>query len=250
MLTKETIEIQHELANYCKSGHLTEIKGAKQDRLHNYRRLIYNINDDAIESAYPIARSFLEESQWKEMLDTFILEHKCQHPQIMHMPGEFIDFVSQKNYAEKFQLPWLIDLLNFEWVEVIIHTMKDQSIGDYTENGDFKTQPLIFSPYFQLIELEYPIHKLRTTDINNEKGNYFMLVYRQENGTVQYLELNQLTHFIIHEMKENSSSLLESIEPILIKTQPEIRANFIQNAHSFLKNLTQLGIVLGIKMAE
>lgn len=247
MLTRETIEIQHELANYCKSGQLKPIVGAKQDRLHNYRRLIYNIIDDAIESAYPIVRSFLDESQWNEMIDAFVLEHKCQHPQIMYMPGELIDFAKLKNYSTKFELPWLIDLLNFEWVEVIVHTMKDQTIGDFKSDGDFKNQPLAFSPYFQLLELEYPIHKLRTRDINTEKGNYFMLVYRQENGTVQYLELNQLTYFIVQEMNENSCSLLEAINPILIQTQPDIRENFIQNALSFIENLRGLGIVLGTK---
>ena len=247
MLTKETTAIQHELADYCKSGQLTEITGAKQDRLHNYRRLIYNIIDDAIESAYPIVRSFMDESQWNEMIDAFVLEHKCQHPQIMHMPGELIEFAKIKDYSSKFELPWLIDLLQFEWVEVVVHTMKDQAIAEFKLEGDFKTQALVFSPYFQLIELEYPIHKLRTRDISSEKGNYFMLVYRQENGTVQYLELNQLTYFIVAEMNENSCSLLEAIEPILNQTQPEIRENFIQHAGSFIRNLRELGIVLGTK---
>lgn len=246
MLTKDTEEIQHSLADYCKSGELKEIQGAKTDRLHNYRRLIYNIIDDAIESAYPIAKSFINESHWREMIDAFILEHKCQHPQIMRMPGEFIDFVESKEYAEKFNLPFLSDLLQFEWVEVIVHTMKDVAIPAFNLKGDYSASQLVFSPYFELLQLEYPIHQLRKTDLDSAKGNYFMLVYRQENGTVQYLELNQLTYFIVAQMTEENCSLIAAIEPFVKDLDEETKTNFTLNAQQFLINLQELDIVKGI----
>lgn len=248
MLTKETQEIQSALADYCKSGELQEIQGAKTDRLHNYRRLIYNIIDDAVESAYPIAKSFINEVHWKIMIDAFISEHKCQHPQIMKMPGEFIDFVEKKEYAKEYNLPFLSDLLNFEWAEVIVHTMKDEKIPAYVEQGDYVNKSLIFSPYLELLQLEYPIHELRKKDLESSKGEYYILVYRQEIGTVQYLELNQLTHYIVSEMKENKLSLKDTLNPLVENLDSETRNNFIKNAEQFLIHLHSLEVVKGIKV--
>lgn len=246
MLTKDTEHIQHSLADYCKSGELIEIQGAKTDRLHNYRRLIYNIIDDAIESAYPIAKSYINEVHWETMIDEFILEHKCQHPQIMRMPGEFIDFIEEKGYSKKYNLPFLSDLLNFEWVEVIVHTMKDVKIQEFNTKGDFSNSRLVFSPYIELLQLEYPIHQLRKTDIESAKGNYFILVYRQENGTVQYLELNQLTFFIVSTMTEDNCSLKDAIEPFTNDLEAETKNNFILNAQQFLINLQEIDVVKGV----
>ncbi len=248
MLTKETQEIQNSLADYCKSGELQEIQGAKTDRLHNYRRLIYNIIDDAIESAYPIAKSFINEDHWKIMIDAFILEHKCQHPQIMKMPGEFIDFVEKKGYAEEYKLPFFSDLLNFEWAEVLVHTMKDEKISAYMEQGDYVNKSLVFSPYLHLLQLEYPIHELRKKDLESSKGDYFILVYRQEIGTVQYLELNQLTYYIISEMTDNNTNLIDTLQPLVQSVDDETRNNFILNAEQFLIHLHSLDVVKGIKI--
>jgi len=245
MLTKETQTVQHQMATYCKTGEATQILGAKQDRLHNYRRLIYNIIDDAIENAYPIARNIIPSEQWQEMVDTFIAEHKCQHPQIMHMPGEFIEFTEKHRYAEKFNIPFLHDLLHFEWAEVEVHTMKDQVIPDFLEDGNFLTEQLIFSPYIQIIELEYPIHRLKTASMEDEKGEYYLLVYRQESGTVQYVELNQLTAYLLHSILQNECTLNEVISPLIENTDENTASNFTANALQFLENLVNMGILKG-----
>lgn len=245
MLTKETKAVQYQMATYCKTGEATEIMGAKQDRLHNYRRLIYNIIDDAIENAYPIARNIIPSEQWQEMVDTFIAEHKCQHPQIMHMPGEFIAFTDEFNYAEKFNIPFLHDLLHFEWVEVLVHTMKDQVIPDFNEDGNLLTEQLIFSPYFQMIELEYPIHRLRSTSMEDAKGLYYILVYRQESGTVQYVELNQLTAYLLNSILENECTLKKAILPLIENADETTTNNFTANALQFMENLVSMGILKG-----
>lgn len=246
MLKPETKQIQENLGDYCKLNHNEDIKGAKKDRLHHYRRLIYNIIDDALENAYPITRKQLNDSQWKQIVDEFVQEHPCQNPQLYLMPGELIEFAQKKDYATKFNLPFLIDMLNFEWVEVEVHSMKNEKLDSYVNEGDYLNDKLYFIPYFQLISLEYPIHRLKEIDIKNFKDVYFLLVYRQPNGTVQYTELNNLTTQIIHELYANDKSLLEALTPIIIGKVDEVRSSVINQSLDFIYKLKKLGVILGI----
>lgn len=84
-LKAETKELQSKLANYCKTGEMVELKGAKQDRLHHYRRLTYNILKESISTAYPIAKKTLTEDEWKEIIDSYYKEHNMQSPQILSL---------------------------------------------------------------------------------------------------------------------------------------------------------------------
>lgn len=248
MLKTETKIIQHQLADYCKSNHSEEILGVKKDRLHHYKRLIYNIIDDAIESAYPIARSILSDEQWTEMIDAFVSEHQCHHPQLFRMPEELIDFVQLKNFDEKFNLPHLVDTLHFEWAEVEIHSMQDQDLPIVNITGNFLNSIIIFSPYCQLLSLAYPIHKLNSVDIINAKGEYFMLVYREENGTVQYLELTALTHFLISNLSEENTTLIELLAPLLKDKDETEKQEWYSQGISFLNELQSIGVVQGTKI--
>lgn len=246
MLKQETKQIQEDLGNFCKLNHNDDIKGAKKDRLHHYRRLIYNIIDDALENAYPITRKQLNDIQWKQVVDEFVKEHPCQNPQLYLMPGELIEFAIKKDYATQFNIPYLIDMLNFEWVEVIVHAMKDEELANYHPEGDFLNDTLYFTPYFQLISLHYPIHKLKEADIENHEGAYFLLVYRQPNGTVQYTELNNVTAHIINDLYVNSKTLLEALTPIIMGKDEEVKSSIINQSLGFINQLKTLGVVLGI----
>ena len=245
MLNKETETIQHQLADYCKSNQNEEIPGIKKDRLHHYRRLIYNIIDDAIESAYPITRSILSDEQWKEIIDAFITDHKCHHPQLFRMPGEIIEFVKLKQFDKKFNIPYLIDTLNFEWVEVEIHSMQDVKIPEIKITNDLLNSVLYFSPYFQLLNLSYPIHKLKDVDITDYKGEYFILVYREDNGTVQYVELTVLTHYLLSKLSTERTSLKSLLNPIFEELGNINKDEWHEKGVAFLKEMYSIGIVKG-----
>lgn len=242
MLKNETENIQHLLADHCKSKSDLPIPGAKQDRLHHYKRLIYNIIDDAIESAYPIARSILTDEQWKEMIDAFVTEHNCQHPQLFRMPEEVIEFAIEKDYATKFNLPHLIDVLQFEWAEVEIHSMKDEEISEIKPVNDLLNSALQFSPYCQLLALQYPVHQINKIDVINAKEEYFFLVYREENGTVQYLQLSALTHYLLVQLSSGESTLKSALDHVV--SEQENQTELYAQGISFLNEMQSIKVLL------
>jgi hypothetical protein len=81
-LLPETHTVQSQLAKYCRDGVAVQLEGALSDRLPQYRRLVYNIIQDNIESAYPIAFKYLPTEVWEELVYDFFSIHECQSLEI------------------------------------------------------------------------------------------------------------------------------------------------------------------------
>lgn len=245
MLTKETKEIQQQVASYCRSGENSEIKGITPNRLHHYHRLIHSILKDALESAYPIAFHFLDSATWNELVKAFIEKHNCQHPQLFLMPGEFIEFIEKEEIDTEKEYPFLLDLLRFEWLEVIVHTQKDEIIPNLAPAANLLENRLFFTPYLSLLQTDYPVHKLNEIDIAQFPGSYFYLVYREENGTVQYLELNSFSFSLLQETRNQSISVNQLLKPLFEEADFETQQVLKEQTYTFLQNLLDLGLILG-----
>lgn len=245
MLTQETIEIQKHLASYCKNTASDALPGITPGRLQHYKRLIYNILEDALSSAYPITRDQLSDEEWELMINEFHEEHTCAHPQIFRMPEELIDFADEKKYTERFNKPWLIDLLLFEWAEIEVHTMEDVTVVPAPTSIDFLYSPLLFNPYLMAVRLSYPVHEIKKEDISSRNGAFFYLIYRQPSGTVQYMNVNALSFSIVSALMEQDYSLSELLEAHLLGREQNEVEQVSQQAVAFLNQLADLGIVWG-----
>ncbi|MES2798967.1 MAG: putative DNA-binding domain-containing protein [Bacteroidota bacterium] len=246
-LTAETIKIQESLVEYCRSNFEGEIPGIRKDRLPNYRRLIHTIYWEALSDAYPIAKSLLPSDQWDELVDDFISNHRNPEPQLYKMPKGLIEFVEHKEYARIFQVPYLVDLLSFEWFEIEVHSMKDQATVLFNPDGNFMDNQIVFNPYQRIVQLEYPIHQLKTNDISLLKGTYFYNVYRQENGTVQYMEMNAFTANLLQQLIIHctSYSVYEILATLLFEMDINMKANITDEVHKFCALLKEKGLILG-----
>lgn len=250
MLNQDTKYIQKNVAEYCLGGNLTDIPAVRPKRLAQYKRLINSIMTDALESSYPITRNQLTDENWELMVHEFITEHKCQNPQLFLMPGELIEFAIQKNYMEKFEVYYLIDLLKFEWVEVEIHSAEDVEFENYKIQEDIFNNPIYFTPYTQILHLNYPVHALKEVDIAQLEGDYFYMIYRQPSGTVQYIQLTALTTQIAFTLMESDYSFKELMYEMLKNEKQEIKEQVFSQAGSFIEKLRDLGIILGVRGEE
>lgn len=245
MLAKETYITQSNLAAYCKDGKLRPIEGIREERLHHYRRLVYNITADALESAYPIANNILQDDQWRQILNEFIAEHKAQHAQLYLMPGELIDFAIKKKYADRFDIPFLIDLLKFEWAEVLVHSMTDIEDLETLPIDDLLNNNLKVTPYHSLLVLEFPIQLLNSEDIYDIKEKSYNLVHRENTGTVHYTILNELTYHLIKEFSSTANSLIEILSPLVANMEVTKKQSLLNGAIQFVQKLIDKEIIIG-----
>lgn len=246
LLKQDTKVQQARLADYCRTGLEPDLIDIKKDNLYQYRRLVFNIASDTLETAYPITYSFLPSEVWEKLVYNYFAEHKCQTTQVWRMPLEFYDYCKEKNIQEELKIPFLNDLLYFEWLELDVHTMKDIAYPKTKEIGSWLTDVIALNPEHKLIQLNYPVHTTAPTEgLEEKKDNYFLLIYREkETGNVQFIDLSMLYVFII----ENITNGLQ-LSTILQEANTLLQINDIElltkHALTFLEDLKQREFVLG-----
>ena len=239
-LSRHTIDAQIKLADYCRTGEETEISGVRKEKLHHYRRLVYNITYDNLSNAFPIAKKVLSKENWNLLIEDFIKLHKSETPKIWMLPFEFYKFIRDNTYAEKLNSPWLNNLLYFEWMEIEVYTMEDVDLEtDFRKEGDLIENRILFNPEFRLIQLEYPVHIYPIKNIEEKKGNYYILMVREpKTGKVLFFNLSILHVWIIQQIIEGQivSDVIENAQQIFKISYKQELVNHIRNFLSDLLN--------------
>lgn len=250
MLKDSTYKAYSGLAKYCRTGNLDDAKNldVRQDRIHHYRRLVFNITNGTLKQAFPIAFKLLSNEQWEELVNDFFENHDAQEYRVWMMPKEFYTFVKESNYSDKFKIPFLDDLLLFEWIEIEVHTMPDEVFPIYKEDGNIWTDQLILNPEYRLLQLQYPVYNKKTLTITEEDlGHYFLFAYREfKNKSVQFMNLSVLYAYILEQIEENFS-LKEIIESFCNLTQTEEAILDKTEIEDFIEKLKSKKIILGFK---
>ena len=245
-LKPETKDIQSRLAAYCVGQESPEnIPGIRTDRVGHYKRLINNIIEDSLTSAYPIAADDLGDNKWQSIVDRFIKEAKPSNPQLWKMPYDLIPFAEESNLVEELDRPYFLDLLKFEWVEIAVHTMADIPFNLFKSYGNTLDAKIVVNPHFEHLALSYPVYKLKGKALNDHEGQYHIVVFRDEDsGVVEFLELSPfLIHFLFH-CQENILAT-EALDISLNAFGVERSESIENQAISFIKNMIDKGLIFG-----
>jgi uncharacterized protein len=207
-LREETIAIQERLGEYCRTGVEPELPGITPGRIHHYRRLVSKVVKDTLHTAFPISVAALEKDQWDLLVEDFFSHGIPQTPQVWKLPFEFYRYHAEQETGRKTGLPFLDDLLYFEWMEIEVHTMPDRPNPDFINEGDLLLDRLAFNPEHEIVQLHYPVHTHPVREARELEGEYFALLYRvPESGNVQFLSLSALNVYIIRRLQEEKVPL-------------------------------------------
>ncbi len=245
-LLKETYNIQESLGNYCKTGIEEDIPGITKNRVHHYRRLVYNAVRNTLEQAYPISLQVLGEEEFGKMIHDFFSNHNCKTPQIWKLPEEFYEYALKENFNEKYQHPWMHDMLLFEWIEIEVHTMPDITPPEYGIIKDILSERLIINSEYRLIKLEYPVHSKTVEQLLSNKGDYFVLISRDPvEGKVLFFNLSILHTWIFERIASGEKTVRSLFKEINEIFGVESETVLAQNLNAFLKDLHEKGVILG-----
>ncbi|MCB0480526.1 MAG: putative DNA-binding domain-containing protein [Flavobacteriales bacterium] len=245
-LNPETHRIQSQLAEYCKTGKTQEIKGALPDRLHNYRRLVFNVIFDIMTNAYPITRNLFGD-RWKEFLQRFFIEHKCQHYQVWKLPEELLIWVKNADISEKTEFPFLTQLLEFEWAEIVVYNGADQEIPKTINHGNWRLDDLVFNPYYYLINLSYPIHKMPLRDAQKEIGNYCVILLRDlKKLNVKVLEFPLFFGTLMGQLNSSKNLHLAALDTCAM-LQLELTPEIEDQISKWINQMIEKGFILGYR---
>lgn len=186
-----TYELQAGLANYCRTGDITKVNGANNERVKHYRRLVFNVVLDSLSSAYPLTRQLIGQKNWDQLVDDFFSEHNCQSPSIWTMPKELYEYVVDSKHPFAYTYFVLEELLLFEWLEIQVYMQEDIPCS-FLQRGDINENKLIINPESTLVHFNYPVHLKSAGDIlQSDKSDYFCSIHRHpESGKVIFTNLS------------------------------------------------------------
>lgn len=247
LLKNDTYVAQAKLASYCRTGIETKITRALTGRLPQYRRLVYNIIKDTLATTYPIACKYIDKNIWEKICHDFFSNHSCSHPQVWRMPKEFLEYCKEKQVAEQYALPYLNDLLYFEWLEAEMYMMEDMPYPSYRSSGNWLQNRLALNPEYELFKLDYPVHLVNPIVANNKKGAYFVLLFREkESGRIQFVNLSALYAFLIENIAVREKTLEQVLTDILYVFGINDLELLQKETLRFLTELHHKGFILGV----
>lgn len=239
-LTAYTLAQQNKLAEYCRTGILPAELDVREDRVKQYRRLVFNVILDTLSSAYPISRTFLKPEKWHDLITDFFSNYPNQATQIWRMPYGLFDYLN--NYENKWSepYPFLAELIYFEWLEIELY-----SEDDIPARTDLSQDQIILNPHLRLLNLTFPFFKTSVKEAIEQPGQFFVLLYRNlTNFKVEFMEVSPLVYETINRLEDYDFHLLEALKYAAAQFNV-FDESLIQQQHQLLElNLTKKGVIL------
>jgi hypothetical protein len=248
-LYNKTKDFQSMLADYCRTGSLPVTLGVNADRVHHYRRMVYNIVDDSLRSAYPLTCNLLEEEEWDALIDEFFTKHPCQSPQVWYMPKELYYYILEVAHPLTEKYPFLGELLWFEWLEVEMYMQEDKNAA-FTAEGGLEDGRLVLNPEHHVEHFYYPVHLKNARQIKEEDfGSHYLVLHRvPDTGKVEFMQLSPAFVRMIELLNEEPLSVAELLDKIATEFDVALSKEIIESTVDFMQVALDKRLILGYKV--
>ena len=218
-------------------------------RMNSYRELFYNNVESFMASSFPVLRKIMDDTRWHSLIRDYFSRHKASTPLFPEMPREFLHYLQNEHEHQDNDPPFLLELAHYEWVELAL-TLADEEIDlkQLSCNGDLLAQHPVLSSLAWPLQYRYPVHQIGP-DYQPEQpadSPTFIIVYRNQNNEIGFLEINPVTARLLQLLTENPTrsgrSVLEQIAKEINHTDPEV---VVQGGLTILQDLQARDIILG-----
>lgn len=194
---------QLQMARYLRNPDNEPAPDVEPRRLKIYQDLIYNNIEGFISGGFPVLRSLYTDDDWHALVRTFIDGHRCHTPYFLEISQEFLKFLMQDFSPRDCDPPFIAELAHYEWVELALDVSEQELAGPCT------TDPLTGIPSLSelawVLSYQYPVHKIGP-NFRPEQADEptFLVVYRNRDDRVKFIELNAATARLLELVRENS----------------------------------------------
>ena len=218
-------------------------------RMAIYRNLFYNNIEGFVSGGFPVLRKLYEDAEWHRMVRDFFANHRSHTPFFVEIAQEFLHYLQDERIPQPEDPPFLTELAHYEWVELALSVSDESPDWEIIDaKGDPMSGRPALSPLAWLLSYQYPVHKIGPEFIPDTAGDQptYLMVYRDAQDEVGFMELNPVTARLIALIQENpqqtGEQLLNSIAEALRHPNPEL---VIEGGRQIFLQLKNTDIVLG-----
>ena len=171
----------------------------------------------------------------------------------MEISREFLAYLEQERGEHEDDFPFLRELAHYEWVELALSIAETEPAQIDDPDGDLLEGRPVLSSLAWPLSYRYPVHRISNSfrpDTPAEQPVYLM-VYRDSNDEVNFLELNAISARLFSLLQDNASltgrAALDRVAAELNHPKPEV---VIEGGRQILEAWRQRDIVLGTSVPD
>ncbi len=213
-----------------------------------YRELIFFTIQSALLNYYPLTYALLGEEKWQELIQDFFSAYPCGDPQFWKMPKGLAEYAEKSGWGERVQIPFLADLLHFEWLEIEVCMMEDHLIPILNLDGDVLEDIPYLNPDHCIITYSYPIFQQLSLDKPLKKGQYPLFGFRHPDSLdAHFFSVSHFFRTLIEIIAQCNQSGRDAIKMAATQCSVIIDERVFQSGRKFLEDLVTKRAVLGFK---
>ena len=216
-------------------------------RMAIYRELFYNNVSELLAVNFPVLHKILADDHWHSLVRDFFARHRCRTPHFPEIAQEFLRYLQGERGEVQRDPPFLLELTHYEWVELAL--MIDPDDGDTPAadpNGDLLARPPVVSPLAWNLTYRWPVHRIGPEFLPEEPEETHLVVYRDREDQVLFLEINPITQRLLELLKENPATTgLQAVSRIAEELSHPDPRQVIEAGRLLLLDLRERNIILG-----
>jgi hypothetical protein len=210
-------QYQHQFVDYLRNPLRHKVLPESLPQRSNiYAKLLYSKIEGSLDTCFPISCQLLGATRWKQLIQTFIRDHRCKSPLYREIPDEFVDYLM--NEQTQLKLPgFIVELAHYEWMELVLETEKPSNSTEFFPvQGELLTVIPALNPVLHLLHYHYPVQNITASDPYWKNWDTRIEPYPQEviilaglrdnDDKVHFIQLNAVTTRLIELIQEGFST--------------------------------------------
>lgn len=228
-------------------------EGIEARRMKVYQDLFYNNIEGFCSNGFPVLHSLTSDEKWQRMVRGFFTDYRAESPYFIEIAKEFLTYLSEHREPESDDLPFMLELAHWEWMEVATVSAKENILAiAHDRNGVLMNEPVVVSPLAHSLVYEYPVHRIGQSYIPQESPvtPTFLLISRNRKHELDFMEANSMTYrlleiFIEHLQQDQQITGKEALEQLIVETQFPNPEQLLNGGQQILTSLLERDIILG-----
>jgi len=224
-------------------------EGIEDRRMAIYRELFFNNIRSFLSSNFPVLRSLYDTDGWQALCRDFYRDFRSQTPLFPEIPREFLRYLREQRQDHPFDPPFMLELAHYEWVELALSLDEAGSTAIQADaDGDLLNGIPFLSPLAWSLSYRFPVHRICTEyqPRTAPPKTTHLLVWRRQDYTIKFMQLNQVSALLVQKLKENTShtglELLTAIAAEINHPQPSV---VVEAGRDLLQELKDKEIIPG-----
>ena len=229
--------------------------GVEDRRMAVYRELFFNNLRSLLSNMFPVLKKLHSREAWSAIIRQFMRKHRATTPYFLQLPAEFLEFLQQEYEPQDGDLPFLLELAHYEYIELALSIAEAQDdLTGIDPDGDLLAATPVKSELTWAFAYQYPVHRISAQFQPAEPAAMptYLAVYRGSDDKVGFLELNPMTAGLLDAIGNNTQGLSGAglLQALARQTHyPDVEA-LVAHGAAALAEMRQLQILIGTRRPQ